>query len=198
MFNKRTTVVLLAGLLLLGLAVALIVGQAAFAQGETLLQLSDLPEGAMDLKDGAYEEDEASHPLNSHELSTLRQLPEGEQQAIFSYKKVRSFSAFVPSKEAVVAEFTYEYATAEQAGAAVQILQEKWIPDGKAEVLTSEPLQGGGLSGRVFTMRDGDGYPLYWFVGSEGKTLMLVIVNGLEQPGVDALADGVIERVAEK
>ena len=198
MLKKYMTYVLLMGVLL-GLAGGVIViGDATFAQDDNLLRLSDLPEGAIDLEDKPYTREQMYHPINNNELSTLRKLPEDEQKILFSYQEIRSFSAVLQEEKALVAHFIYVYETAEQASTAVDILRKGWLSGQNIKVLHVETLQDRALRGYAVTIEDEIETPVYWFIGHDGKTLTLLMVDGLEESVVNSVSDSVMEKLFEK
>ena len=198
MLKKYMTYVLLMGVLL-GLAGGvLVIGDATFAQDDNLLRLSDLPEGAIDLEDKPYTREQMYHPINNNELSTLRELPEDEQKILFSYQEIRSFSAVLQEEKALVAHFIYVYETVEQASTAADILRKGWLSGQNIKVLHVETLQDRALRGCAVTIEDEIETPVYWFIGHDGKTLTLLMVDGLEESVVNSVSDSVMEKLLEK
>lgn len=198
MFKKRVTYVVLTGLFLGLVGGVLATGHTIFAQEDHLLRLRDLPAGAIDPRTETYTPEQPYHPINNHELSTLRHLPEDEQKVLFSYQAVRSFSAFLQREKAVVAHYIYAYESAETAGAAADILRKRGFSGQDIKILNAERLQERALRGHAVTIEDGEGTPIYWCIGHRGKTLTLLMVDGLEKSAVDSVADSVMEKLFEK
>ena len=94
--------------------------------------------------------------------------------------------------------FIYEYETAEQTSAAVDILRERWLSGQSIKVLSVDTYQDRALQGHAVTIEDEEKTPVYWFVGHEGKTLTLLMVDGLEASVVDSVADRVMEQLFKK
>jgi hypothetical protein len=189
----------LTGLLLSLVGGAFATGNPIFAQEDHLLRLRDLPVGAIDPRTETYTPEQPYHPINRYAVSSFPNLPEDEEKVLFSYQEVRSFSAFLQREKAVVAHYIYAYETAETAGAAADILRKRGFSDRQdIKILNAERLQERALRGHAVTIEDREGTPIYWCIGHKGKTLTLLMVDGLEKSAVDSVADAVMEKLFEK
>ncbi len=196
MLKKGMTHILLIGLLLGLTGTAFAIGNTVLAQNNPLLQLNDLPTGAIEPKNETYTREQIYHPVNNNELSGFHRLPEDEQKVLFSYGDVLSFSAFLQEEKVFVAHYVYVYETSEQARTAVAILQRSF-EDGP-QVVKAEDHQGHALRGRGSLLLNDKGEPTYWFIGHEGKNLNLLLVDGLDVSGVDSVANSLLAKLFKK
>jgi len=200
MLKKRMIYVVLMGILLGLTGAVLAISNTTFAQDDNLLQLNDLPAGAIALKNETYIREDLSHPINGNAESNIHNLPEDAQKTLLSYENVHSFSAFLP-KQAFVAHYLYEYETAEQAEAAVklyQMLQDEFVVEHNVTVQMTETHQGRLLRGRSSMLLNEKGEPTYWFVGHQGNNLNILMVDGLDISVVDSVADSLLGKLSNQ
>ncbi len=194
---KWPALYIVASILVLGLLALL--RTAAASQGNPgILQPEDLPAGAVILTHDLPSSDEIGHPLYSGPMSSLRsQLYGKDQNLIFGYKAARRFAALLPAQGVIVIEFAYEYGTVTEAEQAAQVLQDH--VQGAATLLHVKDFQRAkGLRGRGFLLKGDEGDSVYWFIGSQGKSLILLLVNGMEQSSVSSAFDLVVQKLMDK
>lgn len=152
---------------------------AATATSSRALQLGDLPLEAQLLYEGKVGAESLVHPLNHQGIPVFSQrLAKTAVEAMFSYAAVHCFSATLPSWGVQVHNFSYTYPNATAAARAATLLQN--------DVQTQMPLRqpattekgAGGLSGQSFLMQGDKGESVYWFLGAQADTLVMLLVTG--------------------
>lgn len=183
-------------LIILVLGLVFLVRESVVAQREGILQLDDLPADTIVLTDTFHAPNEISHPLTSNEISSFRSMSGDTQQLLFAYKAVHSFSALLPNG-VVVANFLYEYTTESQAERVAELLQND-IAASKSVLPVSTLESKNGLQGQGFSLTGDEGDSVYWFVGTQGQTLVLLMVNGMEQPSVSLAFESTMQKLMNK
>ena len=193
----------LVGLLVIG--GFLLVSRTTSAQEGWILQLSDLPEGTkivfvdeyIEAADGA--DDDISHPLNS---TAILQFPSTDQQALSSYKSRRNFGVMQPDVGVLVGNFSYEYSTEAQAEQAAQILLQDIPQRVETAVLIESPGKvspdTGGLQGQGFKIKGEEDEDIYWFYGRRGKTLVLLLFDGLDSTATSSAYQDTMAKLLNK
>lgn len=163
-----------------------------------ILQPDDLPADAVVLTSDLLAPDGLSHPLSAGPISSLRaKFSQDEQDRLLAYQTVQHFAALIPPQGVTVMNFVYEYATTADAEQAVRILHEDIQQTGTA--LSASPLEEAtGLRGRSFLIRGAEGDSIYWFVGQRDKSLVLLIVNGMDLNPVSAVFAATLEKLKNK
>ncbi len=193
----RSALYIVAFILTIGVLVALY-GISVVQADSGILQLEDLPAGAVVLADDFLAPDKTFHPLSSGQTSSLRSKFSNEEQGLlFGYKAVHSFAALAPVQGVVVMNFAYEYATATEAEQAANVLRRD--VEGAATLLQVNDLKGAkGFRGQGFLLKGDEGDSVYWFVGIRGKNLVLLMVNGMEQASVSSVFESTMQRLLNK
>ncbi len=174
------------------------------AQEPKLLQLSDLPDGfvvfsetqlfAMSAEDKV---EDVGHFIDAANLELRGYSPE-QQRLLSSYHSRQSFGAAGDTfgEVVIVMNYVYEYASQEEAAAAVKILHEDFgnmtapQPEITAEASTN------GLRGARFEILDGpEGDSCYWFIGQRDNTLVVLFANGFNVDVVSSAYQLVLEKI---
>lgn len=98
---------------------------------------------------------------------------------------------FVPSSKSMLINFAYEYADPAQAQLAAQALRKDIRGRPRVRVVN---LKGG----RAYQFKGDEGDDVFWFIGTTGNSLSLVLVNGLGADNVSALFDITVRDTLDK
>ncbi len=196
---KRPALYIVAPILALGLP-ALLHTVSAGQADPGILRPEDLPADAVVLIDDPSASSKIEHPLSSGLTSSLRtQFSSEEQSLLLRHKSMRSFAAILPAQGIVVFNFVYQYATATEAEQAAKVLQSDI--NGAATLFQVKDFdfkEAKGLQGRGFLLQGNAGDSVYWFVGSRGQHLVLLMVNGMERSSVSSVFESMIQKLMTK
>jgi hypothetical protein len=168
----------------------LLYGLYAVQADSGILQLDDLPAGAVVLANDSPTADETFHPLGSGQTSSL-------PSKLFGYKAVHSFAALVPAQGVVVMNFVYEYMTNTEAEQAAEILRSD-IESAATMLQVNDFKEAKGFRGQGFLLKGDEGDSIYWFVGVRGKSLVLLMVNGMDQVSVSSVFESTMQKLMAK
>lgn len=93
--------------------------------------------------------------------------------------------------------FAYEYATTIEAEQAAEILRGD-IKSAPTLLQVNDIRGAKELRGQGFLLKGDEGDSVYWFVGTRGKNLVLLMVNGMEQVSVSSVFESTIQKLVNK
>lgn len=193
----QSALYIVASILAVGVLVSLY-GISAVQADSGILQLDDLPAGVVVLADEFPAPGEILHPLSSGQTSSLRSKFSNEEQSLLlGYKVVHSFAALAPAQGVVIMNFAYEYATTIEAEQAAEILRGD-IKSAPTLLQVNDIRGAKELRGQGFLLKGDEGDSVYWFVGTRGKNLVLLMVNGMEQVSVSSVFESTIQKLVNK
>lgn len=179
----------------------------SFAQEPELLQLSDLPDGfmtfseAQDLAKGDKYEDKG-HIIDTANQELRGYSPE-QRRVLSAYHSRRSFGAVgeTSGNVVVVMHYVYDYASPDEAAAAVEILQNDFgqITTPHPEISVEASSSARDLRGMRFESHVGpDGNVCHWFVGQRGNTLVIFFADGFDVDTVASTYQTVLKKLSDK
>ena len=200
--RKWFTLLTLVGLLIIG--GFLLMSRTTSAQEGGILQLSDLPEGFTIVFEDKYvaaanKEEDRGHPLTA---VNLYDFSSADQQQIFAYTSRQSFGALQPDVGVLVASFSYEYTTEAQAEQAAQILQQYILQINETAARVESPGKVSpdtrGLRGQGLKVKGEEDEDIYWFYGCRGKTLVLLLFDGLDSTATSSAYQDTMAKLLNK
>ena len=153
------------------------------------LQLNDLSPEAVLLSQGAIWPSDTSHPLNQH---AVEETWPTEGEGLLAYQSGEKLSAFLPDQGVAVASYFYRYDRAAQAEQAAEQLARYLRGESGLMAEKAGPQRAAGFRGEGFLLSGSEQDAVYWFVGAQGKTLFLLMVNGMDASAVLSVADVVV------
>jgi hypothetical protein len=201
MFYQKHSITLQRPLFLI-LVFATLLGMTLFMAQPTsakplgiILQTNNLPPDSQVLIDSDLKPDEPSHPLyksvSGGRASGLEKLSADDQAFVVNYDSARVLSVLVPTN-GVVMNFSYQFKTGKEAQKAAQIIRDDIAKSPKlAEV---RKLRGG----RGYILNGDESDSIYWFVGTRGNSLSLVLVNGIGKEEVSSLFGITVQDLANQ
>ena len=165
------------------------------------LQIRDLPKGTKILQNGPTNSTEISHPFNLDVANTsyLDSLSTAKK-AVYNYDSVYSFLAIVPdsnNETVVIANYLYEYNSVEQANQATESMSDELFAIGKS-ISLAELENKSELRGQAVSLTGDEEDVVYWFIGTKGNILYLVMANGMEASSVFEVFELAVSRLTEK
>lgn len=156
---------------------------------EIALGLADLPAGSRVMTEGYASIGSGSHPLHVRDLPGSPGLERMQTTpALYSYREIYQFSAFVSDPPVAVGNFVYTFAGREDARIALNLFEAK-ILEGDARYLGSHAT-GAEIDGELYHLVGSENDHIYWFMGTTGTHLYMAMANGLEdEPTKAALFD---------
>lgn len=140
---------------------------------------------------------DTSHPLNRRpDVSFVPAL--SEQQ--LEYQDVYRVEALAGADKstAFVGNYLYRYAGPAQAQEVANAWTEAILQNPSAAPVNVEAqIRGNNLRGQAAVVTGSEGDAIYWFVAVEGRTLTLLMVNGLSSPPTQRVFEVLVERVVQ-
>lgn len=195
--NKYKFIIFVIIFCVASLSLTLLQSNKAVARPEGIVLSTDrLPPGAQITSDENLSLDEESHPLSKstgkNNQARANSTSSLEDKDVVSYSSIHIVSAFVPSHQSVVMNFAYQYQNPSQAQKSAIALR-KQIASAKTLVKTIN-LKGG----RAYMLRGDEGDYVYWFIGTTGRSLSLVLINGFGDSNVSSLFGSTVKVDLEK
>lgn len=178
-----------------------------FAPEQDLLQLSDLPDGFVAFSEAQVFAKGDEYEDKGHFIDTANQEFRGyspEQRRVLSaYHSRQSFGA---GGEAFgsgvnVMHFVYDYASPDEAAAAVEILQNDFgqTMSAQPEISTEASASASNLRGTRFEILEGsEGDSSYLFIGQRDNSLVIFFADGFDADAVALTYQMVWEKLSDK
>lgn len=162
-----------------------------------LINLSDLPSGAIALNETFKESDAPSHPLSSSTIAVSMNVASPDAiKSAQSFSSMRRFGALLQKEGVVVMNFAYDYANPKDAQSAVQLLQNEMTANPNVQSRETDRIKG--FAGRVLWLTGNEGDSIYWLIGSRGKSLVLLMANGMSESMTKQVFDDALPKLMNK
>ncbi|NJM42441.1 MAG: hypothetical protein HC853_17730 [Anaerolineae bacterium] len=160
-----------------------------------VMQQNNLPDGAIILQDNDVKVDEESHPLTKSDTARANRAlsySDEDRNALMNYQTVHVVSALVPSRQGVIINFSYQFNTRPDAVRAAGALRKDLAKS--PSLLNVIKLKGG----RGYLLKGDEGDTVYWFIGTKGHSLSLILVNGMDASGASALFESTVQQTTDQ
>jgi hypothetical protein len=140
------------------------------------LQPSQLPQGSKWLHSGESFKNDISHPINAYIEGVSFQ---ENQTLLLGYKSAYQASAELPDHATLyMGNFLYRYPDAQQAEQVKRLMISEILAVGNSDSLEiAQPSEQGGLTGQAISVVGKEGEIMYWFIGSQNETLVLLVLD---------------------
>lgn len=153
----------------------------------------DLPEGSAWKDSGLTTADDPSQPLNRH--------TSGWSAAVLAYREAYKVGAVLwdGQHSAYVGNYLYRYADPAQAEAAAEEIVGHLRRAGQDRLLSpGSPVESRNLRGQTMGFSGSEGDALYGFIGVRGRTLILLMVNGMPAPSTEKAFESLIPHLLKR
>ncbi len=160
---------------------------------ELVLRPHELPEDSVWKESSPTTADDLSQPLN-HNIF-------GPSTKVLTYREAYKVGAVIWDSQysAYVGNYLYRYADKAQAEAAANEIMELFLREGKDKLLSDgSQVVSRGVHGKTVVFVGSEGDAIYWFIGVKGRTLILLMVNGMPVPSTQKAFESLTTRMLKR
>lgn len=165
------------------------------------LQPQDVSKDAQWLGASTVDATDVSQPLNRVNVESLSSTPPLDAASVLAYESAYKVEAVELDENgsglATIGHYLYRYPEKTQAQAASEAIFNTMAQVTHGDILDNgAATEENGYVGRTLKVSNPEeGTVVNWFVGVNGRTLNLLMVEGLPLPSTQALFDGLVNRV---